>query len=44
MILVNRSEGLLIVWLTDECRSSGGEDEDHGEERTHSEVAGNQFL
>lgn len=34
----------MVVWLTGECRSSGGEDEDHSEERTDSEVVGNQFL
>lgn len=39
-----KSEGLMVVWLTGECRPSGGEDEDHSEERTDSEVVGNQFL
>lgn len=34
----------MVVWLTGERRSSGGEDEDHSEERADSEVVGNQFL
>lgn len=36
-------EGLIAVWLTDECRASGREDEDHGEEGTDSEVDWTQF-
>lgn len=34
----------MIPWLTGECRPSGGEDEDHSEERTDSEVVRNQVL
>lgn len=43
VILLKRSEGLMAVWLTDECRASGREDEDHGEEGTDSEVVWTQF-
>lgn len=42
--LLKRSEGLTVVWLTDECRAPGGEDEDHGEERTDSEVLQESVL
>lgn len=35
---------LTVVWLTDECRAPGGEDEDHGEERTDSEVLQESVL
>lgn len=43
-VKTKKSESLMVVWLTGECRSSGGEDEDHSEERTDSEVVENQFL